>query len=235
VELAAQGDDGVNTIKVMLTQEEATARRAFNELRRRHGQRKPIPEALASYLLPRVRVAQYVDEEENRLGECWIWTLSVSGQASPRARLDGRSLTVRRWAAQQMREKPIPESWLVINYCGTDRCVNPHCCVPLQRSKARAILHARCGIDIEAMRLAVALARRAASKVLWAEKVQLIRDQRAASVLAGAPITYAALGEQHGIHERTVGHLIRGDRWDPGLMPTKRPVASVFDLGRLAA
>lgn len=225
-----------NCRQVTLTQEDAERRRVvYERLRRRGARHKQIPQAVLDRLLPRVRIERYVDEEGASLGECWLWTLSVGALEVPRARIGGRSVSVRRWVANQMRAQPVPATkWTVVADCEQGLCVNPTCIHAMPRTKAQAMWRARDLWPTEQIRVAVANAKRASSK-LTPERVQRMRDERAASILAGKPITYAELGERYGISEGAAGHIIRGDRWNPGLATlVPRRVASVFDLGRLA-
>lgn len=223
--------------QVTLTQDEADARRKLLERYRRRGARQlRPPQHLLDFVLPRVRVEEYVDEAGTPLGECWIWRQGCSPSGTPCGHPDGRvkRVSIRRWVAQQMRKQPIPDGWVTLTDCGNDLCVHPACCQPMQRVKEIAIRRERRGgKPTEAMRRSNMLAGRKRSSLDEA-KVQRLRDEHAAAVASGERLSLRELGQRYGISTTAAGDIVNGRRWAPGNLVVRRPVPSVFDLGRLA-
>lgn len=223
-----------NVVQVTLTQEEADKRRAYlTRLKGRRGNKpQDIPQEVLDYLLPRVRVQRYVDEAGEELGECWIWTRAVNTWGAPRGG-EGRT-GVRRWVAQQLREKPIPARWMTLADCAHERCVHPACCLPMNRSKATLAMQERGLFDMERRRRANVKTGRARSP-MTPEQVQQMRSESVAAILAGKPIPSRVFACRYGIGRRAVSRILAGETWSPSTLPLSgRPVASVFDLGRLA-
>lgn len=218
--------------QVTLTQDEADKRRALI-VQQKGTKARPVPQHVLDYLLPRVRIEQYFDEEGVALGECWIWMLSISAgvpHGVPEHRQQRQS--VRRWVAQQVREKPIPAKWPTITRCAQDMCVHPQCCLPVQKSRQLALYRERRGGLTEAQ---LAQRTRAArlNSPLTPEKVQEMRDAFAAAADSGKPISMRKMGVIYGISSNAATAILSGKRWSAVLVrPT--PPTSVFDLGRLA-
>lgn len=224
-----------NWKQVTLTQEEADARRAYNEkMKNRKARIQTIPQHVLDYLLPMVEVVSYVDDEGTALGECWLWNGLMDDKGrTPRGRIDGVRFNVRRWVAQQLRQLPIPAKWVTLADCGNERCVHPHCAHPMGRSKAGPVWAKRIRLTEDLLRAKVASAR--STSPMTPESVQRMRDERAASVAAGRPITYVELGRRYGVSWSTAAGICSGRRWPPGQLQQRvRPPASVFDLGRMA-
>lgn len=224
----------MSTIKVTLTDEEVDQRRAHFCRARQRARLQPIPQHVLDYLLPRVRVEQYADEEGNVLGECWIWLQqTVPGSGTPRGNVGNRTVALRRWIAEQMRVKPIPAKWVTLVTCNTKSCAHPHCCLPMSQTKAMEWWREHRAMSNAVLRQRV-LAGRARSS-MDDERVQRMRDEHAAARDAGVRLTLEELGRRYGITGKAAGDIIRGKRWAPGNQVMARRVASVFDLGRLAA
>jgi hypothetical protein len=226
-----------------LTQDEAVTQRAYNTLQRKRGKKRiPIPQAVLDFLLPRVEVVTYVDDEDNKLGECWLWTGSAMCDV-PRAYLGkgddgkgGRWSNVRPWVAQAMRSQPIPKKWLTVAECGRPLCVHPHCCTAMSRSSATHLWNER-GTTSTAVRVRAAMRAGRLNSHMTPETVQQLRADREAMRAAGQVRNiYCVLGPRYGLTPMSAKNIALGRRWAPGqeVLAPSRPVASVFDLGRMA-
>lgn len=221
-----------NVKQVTLTQDEADKRRVL--IAQQKGTKaRPVPQHVLDYLLPRVRIEQYFDEEGVSLGECWLWALTCSTEVpmgTPEHR--ERNQSIRRWVAQQMREKPIPAKWCTITRCAALLCVHPSCCLPVQKSRQLALSRERRGGLTQAQLEQRARAARSQSP-LTPERVQEMRDEYAAAAAAGQPISMRKMGQRYGISDNAAAAILNGRRWSP-TRARSTPPTSVFDLGRLA-
>lgn len=91
----------------------------YNRLiRRGTTQAKKIPKTRQEY------IAAFHERYDLDASGCWLWNRSTTAQGYGQWSVNGRHVTMHRWAFETFRG-PIPDGFLVCHRCDTKRCVNP--------------------------------------------------------------------------------------------------------------
>ncbi len=148
-----------------------------------------------------VRLRCFVDADG-----CWHWR-GATTDGTPIARIGGKCVTVRRWAAQQTR--PLQSGFVfLVAKCGHTDCVSPRCAISKRGPDYMRWLNAQGAVNTASQkkRVADSVRARAITKLNPAKAIEVARRVR-----AGEDRGHVAA--QLGITRGHASKVARGESW----------------------
>jgi len=139
----------------------------------------------------------FFDVEISRVGHCWVWTAATDRDGYGHIAVNGEQSQAHR-VAWELANGPIPDGLCVLHTCDNPPCVNP----------------AHLWIGTRADNTADMMAKgRHLSHVGTNHPSAKLNDQAVRDIRASASLSCAEVAAKHGVSERTVHRIWRGETW----------------------
>lgn len=141
------------------------------------------------------------------VGECMLWRLGVTSSKVPTARIDGKTVNVRRYVYEVICGRQVREGFWITTRCGHHRCLAPGCLI--QRSPGQAIA------------LSYRKGRRSAASEYAARRAAAIRQGIAKLTMDDAreirrlceTMGNQEIAKRFGVHRSTIRDIRAGTSW----------------------